>query len=369
MSAKAPNHLLLTVVAARNLHTKSGHGKIEAFVTSKLERTDGTDSRTEKVNTDVKRCSGSPCWEQTCEFSFTSLDCTLSLTVNHRTMFGTSECLGQLQFALKDVQDAGDDLPERWYPLMGRKKVDDDKYRGELLLRMQLSHKAHLAQTLPPSRLPVSKSSLKKKMGFGLRNGSGAMSPNVSVIEERRLSVPDVYQVGLLSKSMSSLTQLPKFSVHKSATMSPDYSHFFPSPSMLTDDSLDEIFEDKPDASESTTLLSPCSPKAPLSNDAKDIGHAPDTRRSSQSSGFESARSAALHLVSADWTNIELVYDTLTKEDLVELIKEQRVRLAQKERRIRDLEEYVDGLIARVLDARPDLLQAAPLHPLQRIRL
>jgi hypothetical protein len=94
-----------------------------------------------------------------------------------------------------------------------------------------------------------------------------------------------------------------------------------------------------------------------------------DTRRSSQSSGFESARSAALHLVSTDWSNVELVYDTLTKEDLVELIKEQRVRLAQKERRVRDLEEYVDSLLARVMETRPDLLHAAPLHPPQRIRL
>jgi len=45
-------------------------------------------------------------------------------------------------------------------------------------------------------------------------------------------------------------------------------------------------------------------------------------------------------------------------QELVDFVKKQRMEIGRKDRRIRELEDYIDQLVLRVLNTQPALLQA-----------
>ncbi|KIH46630.1 FIP domain protein, partial [Ancylostoma duodenale] len=51
-----------------------------------------------------------------------------------------------------------------------------------------------------------------------------------------------------------------------------------------------------------------------------------------------------------------------SQQDLLALVDSLRLELRVKESRLRDMEEYMDNLISRVMERNPELL-AAPLGP------
>lgn len=52
-----------------------------------------------------------------------------------------------------------------------------------------------------------------------------------------------------------------------------------------------------------------------------------------------------------------LSYEVMPRRQLIDLIAEQRRTLARQERRIRELEEYIDHLLVRVMESQPSVLQ------------
>jgi hypothetical protein len=66
--------------------------------------------------------------------------------------------------------------------------------------------------------------------------------------------------------------------------------------------------------------------------------------------------------------NLDLVYDTLTKTDLIDIIKDQKREMCRQERKIRDLEEYVDNLVARVMEKDVSVFEGPMLKHHHRIR-
>ncbi|CAM5999627.1 unnamed protein product [Sphagnum balticum] len=72
---------------------------------------------------------------------------------------------------------------------------------------------------------------------------------------------------------------------------------------------------------------------------------------------------------------LDAALDTLTRDALLSLVKgecraprvcshmlcaEQRLKLSRHERRMRDLEDYIDALLARIMVTQPDILQQTP---------
>jgi Rab11 family-interacting protein 1/2/5 len=60
--------------------------------------------------------------------------------------------------------------------------------------------------------------------------------------------------------------------------------------------------------------------------------------------------------------------DERSKEDLLGVIEKQRRELAMRDKRIDELEEYVDRLLARVLNTCPQILHVAGGAPKRRLR-
>ncbi len=74
------------------------------------------------------------------------------------------------------------------------------------------------------------------------------------------------------------------------------------------------------------------------------------------STGYVAADMVVSNRLSAlSLMNLDLVYDTLTKNDLIEIIKEQRKQQTKNEWKMKALEEYIDNLLVKVLDSNPDL--------------
>lgn len=70
------------------------------------------------------------------------MDSILTITVNHRTVLGTSDCIGAIELPLRSLIHVR--MPT-WYRLRKKGKYDSDeqqmKYRGEICLKFEFSNK------------------------------------------------------------------------------------------------------------------------------------------------------------------------------------------------------------------------------------
>lgn len=167
------NNLVVTVISARGLSLK-GHNKLEAFVNLTIS---GKGNWKSKVQTDIVRTTADCKWNQRCEFTLNDLDSTLTITVNHRTVLGTADCIGAIELPLHSLLHVR--MPT-WYRLCKKGKYENNgqqmKYRGEIYLKFEFSNKVC---TIANKNLSVSSFSinslhgsskldtLKRKMRFG----------------------------------------------------------------------------------------------------------------------------------------------------------------------------------------------------------
>uniref|UniRef100_A0A0R3RY26 FIP-RBD domain-containing protein n=1 Tax=Elaeophora elaphi TaxID=1147741 RepID=A0A0R3RY26_9BILA len=132
------NNLVVTVVSARGLTLKS-HNKLEAFVNLIIS---GKGNWKSKVQTDIIRTTADCRWDQRCEFTLNDMDSTLTAIVNHRTVLGTTDCIGAVELPLHSLVHVR--MPT-WYRLCKKGKYDSNgqqtKYRGEICLKFEFTNK------------------------------------------------------------------------------------------------------------------------------------------------------------------------------------------------------------------------------------
>lgn len=83
---------------------------------------------------------------------------TLSISVNHRTVLGTTDCIGAIELPLHSLVHVR--MPT-WYRLCKKGKYDNNgqqtKYRGEICLKFEFSNKvsATASKNLSASSLSI----------------------------------------------------------------------------------------------------------------------------------------------------------------------------------------------------------------------
>uniref|UniRef100_A0A0M3J1V2 C2 domain-containing protein n=1 Tax=Anisakis simplex TaxID=6269 RepID=A0A0M3J1V2_ANISI len=164
----------VSVLSARGLALK-GHNKIDAYVSLSLS---GPGSWKSKVQTDIRKTTGNCEWNQRCEFVVYGLDSVLTVTANHKTVLGTAECIGVIEFQLR--QQYGKMAP-MWFRLRKKGKANEDlatqKYRGELLLKFEFSNKLSTSMTsLNTVHGSSALSALKRKMHLGKKDDRDTVS-------------------------------------------------------------------------------------------------------------------------------------------------------------------------------------------------
>uniref|UniRef100_A0A7I4Y6U4 C2 domain-containing protein n=1 Tax=Haemonchus contortus TaxID=6289 RepID=A0A7I4Y6U4_HAECO len=378
--AMEPNTLLVHVEGARGLYLKN-HVTLDAYATVVLHGKGSMRSRaiTEVVNTD-----GDCRWDEHCEFKVTDKSTHITVTVQSKTKFGGAEVIGKCEVPIDQAKKVGGHM---WFAL--KKKRDDSKYRGEIQLQFTFTYEK-------PS-LSVSNTSLNKIEKDGMLD---KMKRKIKLVGGRHKQAEDTMSVtsGVSSASMTS-SRSTRFMSRLNRTISKKLSSLQDGHTIFsqndTNSSLESNghlappvpngnavvyregkqsnvsrpsstisgidFNEDPSYTQSNRLSTPISNGgqftqnvggSPTASTAESF-HRANSIRSVASSGFGGSNKPAKQ------RNDDLAY---SQQDLLALVDSLRLELRVKDSRLRDMEEYMDNLISRVMERNPELL-AAPLAP------
>lgn len=371
-----PNTLFVHINNARGLYLKN-HATLDAFVTVVLHGKGSLRSRavTEQVST-----QGDCRWDEYCEFKLSDKSTHIMVTVQNKAKFGGSDVIGKCEVSLDQAKKI---FGLTWFPL--KKKKDDDKYRGEVQLQFTFSYEK-------PS-LSISNSSLNKTEKDGMldkmrRKMKGAGKHRKA---EDTMSITSGISGISISSSRSSrfIGRINKSIGKKLSSLHPDAHHSYGFNSTNTSCETNDghltpcgdsvVFQDdkynnasRPvsvmsgiDFNEEPSYVQQNSMSSPTSHMPQFIQNMYHSSTASTAESFHRANSCR-SVASSGFggsnkpvkpRNDELAY---SQQDLLALVDSLRLELRVKDSRLRDMEEYMDNLISRVMEKNPELL-AAPL--------
>ncbi|VDD97717.1 unnamed protein product [Enterobius vermicularis] len=337
--------VVVLVLAARGLILK-GHSKLDAFVN--LSLTDGSSWKS-KVQTDNRKTTTGNCiWNQRCEFSVNSLDSVLTVTVYHRTIIGKTESVGVVQMPLRPQFGKRESL---WFLLRKKSTLSSnaDKYRGEIQLKFEFSNKFSTSSLTLNSVHGGSKlESLKRKMRFGKKKDKFLDAASVA-------GFPGYSDRSSLT-SLDLSRNLSQLSFGSDGLIIPPSQSF---PAYGTVQLASPLGDSASSCSRraSTSSLHPSRGSSPVVASEVDEVSAVTTTlaQSTTSSGFSSTRSSKIRRP----TVMTYCEQGVCCEELRKTVEEQRLQLAFKDAKIRDLQEYIDKLVTRVMENDPALLECS----------
>ncbi|VDK72653.1 unnamed protein product [Litomosoides sigmodontis] len=363
------NNLVVTVVSARGLSLK-GHNKLEAFVTLTIDSKGNWKS---KVQTDIVRTAADCKWDQRCEFTLNDLDSLLTVTVNHRTLLGTSDCIGAIELPLRSLVDVR--MPT-WYRLCKKGKYDSNgqgmKYRGEICLKFEFSNKVSTTASKNFSASSLSLhgtfhgsnklDTLKRKMRFGKRKNNDMPPDTASLISlpqagQRRSSLCEVCPTNPKSDRTAAID------LNRDGLITPPvardgtahYATLSYSPRSTTAPfGIDGILfgSQRTSISSNRNSLNSSPILTAGEIDGLESPAIASRPRSATSSGFGSARSTVVN--SSDLASTS---HYPSHEDLLKNINDLQNELARKDAKINDLQDYIGKLLARIMEKSPEVLE------------
>lgn len=345
MSSNA-NSITITVFCGRNI----GKTKIDTFVVIQLDKV--------KFRTSVASKSTDPTWNEECEFVLKNKFAVLSLTVYHKTTF-FDEFIGQIRLPLDEIHELYDKRPRScWYPLKGKTgKKDEHKYIGELSVRLEFAYKVENLEVPVSDRFDsLSLSSQKTNNLRGLKMAVKKTLGHKNIDHSREKMHNFYSQAEKISNfaagGISLKIPVPKSSTLPSFNRASSYSGQIPEEKEVLPNDLPII---KPDLVPDYEILN-------VTNEVE----ADDIVKSTTTNHFaEDFLSAPINdnywkrmssFGKAGGYNPDLTFESMSKMELLDTVKKQRLEVSRCLKRIRDLEEYIDQLTLRVLDAQPDLL-------------
>uniref|UniRef100_A0A914ZVW4 FIP-RBD domain-containing protein n=1 Tax=Parascaris univalens TaxID=6257 RepID=A0A914ZVW4_PARUN len=383
-----PNNLVVTVLSARGL-TLKGHNKLDAYVSLSLS---GEGSWKSKVQTDIRKTTGDCSWDQRCEFVVYGLDSVMAITVYHKTMLGNSEAIGALEFPLK--AQYGKRAPV-WLRLHKKGKIVDgssqQKYRGELQLKFEFSNKLSTSMTsLNTVHGSTAFDALRRKMHLGKKRDRNAEAASIAAFPQhtgrrspiteginfsssrRSLQMNDLNREGLITP--------PVNAKQPDAALTDRSSPALTSVEPLVEESVHGLCSN---AGSSVSMRQSRTPSPVSLWDVDDFSSTVPRPQSTTSSGFGSAKSGLG--VNETFNKlrqsplIERPYSCVTSlmartklpkdskkpsyEDLEKQIIELRIELTHREAKEKDLNEYIELLLTRIMEQNPELLESVTTEP------
>ncbi|OZC07508.1 hypothetical protein X798_05502, partial [Onchocerca flexuosa] len=359
------------VISARGLSLK-GHNKLEVFANLTIS---GKGNWKSKVQTDVIRTTADCKWDQRCEFTLNDMDSVLTISVNHRTVLGTTDCIGAIELPLNSL------IPKRmptWYRLCKKGKYDENeqqtKYRGEICLKFEFSNKvcSTTCKNLSASSFSISTlhgssklDTLKRKMRIGKKKKDNIPDTtsliNIPQYGHRRSSLCEICPT--IPKSDQILTadfNRDGLIIPPAATQditAPYAVQSYSSKNIGVPSGIDGVLFGSRRTSVSSNRNSFNSSPIPTIGgiDGSESPGMIPRPRSATSSGFGSARSAVIN--GSDLVSVSHCY---SREELIKNINDLRIELAHKDAKINDLQDYIGKLLARIMEKSPEMLEIEP---------
>ncbi|CAJ0605641.1 unnamed protein product [Cylicocyclus nassatus] len=367
-----PNTLLVHVASARGLYLKN-HVTLDAFATVVLHGKGSLRSRaiTEVVNTEAD-CR----WDEHCEFKLNDKSSHITVTVSHKTKFGGADVIGKCEIPIEQAKRVGGHM---WFAL--KKRKDDDKYRGEIQLQFTFSYEKPTLSISNTSLNKIEKDGMLDKMKRKLKVGKHkqaedtmSMASGISGISmaSSRSSrfISKIKTIGRSKKDVSDSSNDVNSSFESNGHLAPPTSN---GAVRMRDERSNNASRPVSalsgiDFSEETyTPQNPLSISTPAAQGAQftqNISGSPTASTAESFHRANSIRSVASSGFGGSNKQVKRRSDenTASQQDLLALVDSLRLELRVKESRLRDMEEYMDNLIMRVMERNPELL-AAPLGP------
>lgn len=405
----SPTHVQLTVQKAKGLITKGKNGTNDAFVTIALGK--------DKYQTSLKaKASDVIEWHEKCDLQIPKQGNTaeITLTVFHRNFLGVDEFLGCVSIPLADF-DVYEMPRNKWYKLRDKPGKDKKKERGELEVKVAFvvmsgsladlskkdKHKSsvgQLSQVFSGSLISIS--SLDKRKGLkklASKIGKKVKSPKnndadgldeISIGNGLSRQVPGDADPGVISEGEGESEDeftLDELS-HKGSGCSLEVTHA--NDNTATASSAAASLENLAGGEllrRSTQSSSPRSspPAKPPRFQAAAPGkekkldeweqklygkHGKDTRSTFSPSAFN--RSTMERIIIGGETEkppasnssrlsqeVLKNYEGKSREDLIETVVRLEAELKNKRAQQKDLEDYLDNLLLRVMETSPRILQ------------
>lgn len=465
------NTLIVHVVAARGLHIKAAK-PVDVYCSL---ATSGKGPWKSKVSTNTMRIdpqrheqSAELRWDEHCEFQLNNTDTKMVVHINHKTVFGTTETLGELVLQISQMARF---QPPVWFQLTkagsadqqhGLTPTQNNRERGQILLGFQFSNVLSTKGAASISNTSLDRTGKEKKINrikrkmqqFGRKTIGGAGEDGTGNDDAKSLTsisiaagqfsfsrrssisstnsgvlaftpspnptpIPDEQEIRTKTQTtavnltaINSSTAPDQLSMHSitSGGASDFFTHYQQqqhcrqiTPSNVSSNQQHLLQPNiQQNSMSARSSLSACSGKlgqhneTPISSEKirvtmrqkaeqllhlraltggvgnsatkkqqrqrqidfnnqqlHDLEHqAQNSRRDSvaSSSGFVSFGSGQLSTLNED----------TSPEHLLNVIKHLRNELLKKEQRIRDLEQYTDKLVNKVMMSNPELLQSSP---------
>ncbi|KAK9497246.1 hypothetical protein O3M35_004602 [Rhynocoris fuscipes] len=380
----SPTHVQVTVQRARGLISKGKNGTNNVFVTIGLGK--------ETFQTSVKdKATEAVDWHEKCELLIPKQGNTaeIVLTALHHNLIGIDEFLGRVCLPLNEM-DVYERPKNRWFKLKD-KAGKETKERGELEVkvafivkagslsdlskkekhRSSLGQLSHAAQSFGGSLISIG--SLDKRKGlkkFASKishklNKKSHKSNDSTNVDEFKSSQQNVQSAGdadpgVISEAESDDDFMLDELSHKGSgcslsarSLSRKSVELPESPKPITD----QIRPPKPPRIQNILSLSNSNVLTTNDQDVAFNKKAKDPERLMERIiiGKEVTRASSPQF----GLNSEILkkYSDKSKEDLIYIIMELQERLSKEQKRQRELEDYLDQLLLRVMETSPRILQ------------
>lgn len=345
-----PNNLVVTVQCARGLMLK-GHTDLNVSTTLCLQ---GKGSLRSKCVTERVEATTDAQWNEGCEFKIMEGANKLTATVGHHTRMGGTDLIGKCEIPLSDIIDV---TSPTWFPL--KKKDKDEKYRGELLLKFQFTYVkpqlsvSNLSLNTIPKDSALAK--LKNKMKLG-RKGKDKDSLSVFSAFAPSMHKMDKYAS---SEAMNKTFHGESSTLRRAGSIRRPLDVSIPQP-IATSSPFQSPANHNDYIGGSNLNISNISTAESFGNISQ--LQRQSSRRSFASSGFGgSNKSKEGKKEDKNWSPSEW-------GDLASEVDRLRAELAVKDSRMKDMEEYLDSLLKKVMEHHPELLAAGPKTKLPQLR-
>ncbi|EGT49775.1 hypothetical protein CAEBREN_08778 [Caenorhabditis brenneri] len=160
-----PNTMLAHITAARGLYMKN-KTSLEAFATVTLQ---GKGSLRSRCATEATHTEGDCRWDEVCEFKLSDKFNSVVVSVHSKTKLGSGELIGRCELELENAKALNGQT--NWLRL--KKKNSDEKYRGEVQIKLEFNYEK---PSMSVSSLSLNQIGNEHKETSGGGGGGGLMS-------------------------------------------------------------------------------------------------------------------------------------------------------------------------------------------------
>lgn len=360
----SPTHVQIQVLRAKGLKPKGKNGTNDAFVTMALGKEKFQTTVVEQASSEVE-------WREQADLQIPSQGNTAEvvLTALHRNLLGVDQFLGRVALPLKDF-DHTQRPTTRWYPLQSKPSQNKPGYRGELEVRVGFTVQSVAPVSGSSADLKSRGSSTSiHKVKKSLGTGGSLINLKVKSAGHKlgKLGNKMGSSLKLGSRDLGAVSEEPKedFQVNRDPGVGDSEDE---------EEEMENLFKrvSSQRKSEQSPQPSPAPPKPqrnlPTNNSGEKVVEEKKAETKKEEPAVKSADKEVPRKTEENLDKGNVSEETMaqfsgtSKEELVKEVVELRRSVEDQGKKLEDLKNYIDTLVAAVMEEKPGILDQGRLR-------